>query len=76
MRDKATQPATRSLTLRAIPDDAFLAIKLAVTEYNVTHPAHQIGQTDLVVLLIREWVARGGQLPKPDRWETPEKESP
>lgn len=60
-----TQPATRSITLRSVPDDVILAIKHAVMDYNVANPKHQIGQTDLVAHLVREWIARGGQLPDP-----------
>lgn len=67
----STQPAARSLTLREIPDDVYLAIKRAALEYNSAHPKARLGQTEIVSLIVREWISRGGQLPDPRRYEVP-----
>lgn len=65
-----SRPAdTRTLTLRAVPVDVVLAIKHCVLEYNASHQGGTITQTEVVSLVIRQWVSSGGQLPQPDEYD-------
>ena len=68
MHEKS-QPAKPSLTLRDVPTDVHLAIKRAQTDYNVENPGHRITVTDVVSVTVRDWVKRGGLLPKAGEWD-------
>ena len=63
MHEDARPAKGQSLTLRGLPVDVVVSIKGRVAEYNAAHPGQHISQTDVVALAVREWVARGGQLP-------------
>lgn len=67
MHEKQQPADAQSITLRGVPVDVLVSIKGRVAEYNATHPGQHISQTDVVALAVREWVARGGQLPTPSK---------